>query len=77
MDKSDDIKHLRETTGAGLHECAKALEHCHGDILLAAGYLKYYGCAINTYDTPHEEWVMRRAHAWKRQQLAEKSDSDL
>jgi len=69
------VKDLRNETGAGMVECKAALEKCKGDILLAEGWLKYYGCAINTYDTPHEEWAMTGAQAWKRALLEERSKS--
>ena len=63
------IKALRDHTGVGLVECKNALVHCNGDALLAEGWLKYYGCAINTYDEPHEEWAMRNARAYKERVL--------
>ena len=65
------VKQLREDSGAGMMECKDALIHCGGDVLLAEGYLKYYGCAINTYDLPHEDWAMERAEGFKKSKLTE------
>lgn len=69
--KSDLIKMLRDDSGAGMTECKAVLEKCEWDYLLAEGYLRYYGCAVNTYDTPHEEWAMTGAQAYKRIRLEE------
>lgn len=63
------VKNLREESGAGMMECKDALVKCKGDILLAEGWLKYYGCAINTYDMPHEEWALKRAQSYKENKL--------
>lgn len=67
---AEDIKRLREESGSGMMECARAYDHCDQDFDLALGYLKYYGCAINTYDVPHEEWAMRQAQGFKQRRLA-------
>ena len=64
---TDEIYELRLRTGAGIQECSKAYKRFDGDILLAEGWLKYYGCAINTYDVPHEVWVEHRARGYKKQ----------
>ncbi len=74
---ADMIKALRDRTGAGMHECSNALKRCNGDELLAEGWLKYYGCAINTYDKPHEQWAMECAEGYKRRVLADPSERIL
>lgn len=43
MMKIDDIKRLRETTGAGIADCREALEESGGDIKKAQEYLKKRG----------------------------------
>ena len=68
---AEDLKRLREESGAGMMECSRAMKICDGDALLAEGWLKYYGCAINTYDLPHEEWAMQRAVGYKKAKLNE------
>ena len=67
------IKELRNRSGAGMSEAKNALLRCDGDMLLAEGWLKYYGCAINTYDTPHEEWAMNAARGYKERVLRDPS----
>ena len=42
---ANDIKNLREMTGAGMMECKKALTECNGNIDEAAKYLKEKGLA--------------------------------
>jgi len=66
---AENIKELRDRSGAHVVECRDALLRCKGDLLLAEGYLKYYGCAINTYNMPHEEWAMKQAYGFKQDQL--------
>ncbi len=39
----DDIKNLREETGAGVMECKKALAECGGDAKAAAAIIKERG----------------------------------
>lgn len=68
------IKALRDRSGAGMQECAAALKHCKGDELLAEGWLKYYGCAINTYDKPHEQWAMEEAQGYKERVLKDPTE---
>lgn len=41
----DEIKSLREETGAGVLDCRKALEHAKGDFTLAVDYLREKGLA--------------------------------
>jgi elongation factor Ts len=41
--KVDDIKNLREATGAGVMDCKKALAECGGDAAKAAEYLRAKG----------------------------------
>lgn len=43
--KASDVKALRDTTGAGMMECKKALQHCNGDAKEAEKYLKEKGLA--------------------------------
>lgn len=74
----EDVKSLREHTGAGFIECRNALDKFDGDWLLAAGYLKYQGCAVAIwrYDehgnrvSDMENWLLKRAQQYKDQQLA-------
>jgi len=42
---TDQIKDLRERTGAGMMDCKKALEECSGDIDKAVNYLREKGLA--------------------------------
>lgn len=71
---SEDVKTLREHTGAGFTDCRDALEKFSGDWWLAAGYLKYRGCAIAvwSYDehgnrqADNEAWAIRRAQQYKQ-----------
>lgn len=47
--------------------CREAIWKCKGDELLAQGYLKYDGCAINiTPKAAYDEWVMEKAREWKQ-----------
>ena len=73
--RAADVFELRHNSGAGLVECQAALEKCDGDTLLAEGWLKYYGCAINTYDLSHEDWAMQRAEGFKKSKLTEHQPS--
>jgi elongation factor Ts len=41
----DEIKSLREETGAGILDCRKALEQAKGDFSLALDYLREKGLA--------------------------------
>lgn len=43
MVKVDEIKSLRETTGAGVMDCKKALAECGGDAAKAADFLREKG----------------------------------
>lgn len=43
--KASDVKSLRDSTGAGLMDCKKALMECNGDINEAAKYLREKGLA--------------------------------
>ena len=40
-----DVKNLRETTGAGMMDCKKALDECTGDVAKAVDYLRAKGLA--------------------------------
>ncbi len=42
---ASDVKNLRETTGAGMMACKKALEECSGDFEKAIDYLRAKGLA--------------------------------
>ena len=68
---SSEVLALRERSGAGIMICKKALEVCNGDFLLAEGYIKYYGCAINVRpkegeiaSEAYDKWVMEKAQEW-------------
>jgi len=41
--KPEQVKHLRERTGAGIMDCKRALEQCAGDIARAIEYLREQG----------------------------------
>lgn len=67
------MKYLREITGCGMHEAKNALVLCNGDSLLAEGYLKYMGLAVNIYPREGEtreeaymNWVWARARSFKK-----------
>ncbi len=40
-----DVKNLRESTGAGMMDCKKALDECAGDVAKAVDYLRAKGLA--------------------------------
>ena len=40
-----DVKTLRERTGAGISDCSKALKECNGDMEKAIDYLREKGIA--------------------------------
>ena len=63
---SELIIELRDKTNTSLQECKRALEKCNGDMLLAEGYLKYNGCAINVGGHEnYKKWVMEMAEDYK------------
>ena len=43
MIKPEDVKRLREQTGAGIMDCKRALEHSAGDVEKAVGWLREKG----------------------------------
>ena len=45
MIRADDVKTLRERTGAGMMNCKKALDECRGDMEKAVDYLRKKGLA--------------------------------
>ena len=55
-----NIKELREISGAGLHECKKAIEYCetHTDCT-PLGYLKACGFAVATPNLTFDERVKK------------------
>lgn len=63
----DPGKSLYEAGFGSRIQCREALWKCKGDELLAQGYLKYNGCAINiTPKEAYDEWVMQKAREWKK-----------
>jgi hypothetical protein len=63
-------------------DCAMALEVCGSDHLLAEGYLKYMGCAINvrpkegeTQREAYMNWVMEKAREWKQVQVERREEN--
>ena len=48
MISASQVKELRETTGAGMMDCKKALEACNGDMNAAVDYLREKGVAKAT-----------------------------
>lgn len=58
MEQLEKVRILREWSGEGIMTIGKALNVCNGDLLMAAGYLKYDGCLINT---TNKNWVMDMA----------------
>lgn len=67
---TEGVFRLRDTTGEGLMACQRALVQCDGDNLLAEGWLRYAGCAVNVSGMTYEEWVMSRAKAYKARILS-------
>ena len=68
-------KTLRERTGCGLLEAARALRKCDGDIVLAAAWLRFDGCAISVKPKPgqskmeaYDTWVLTKARDWVSEQ---------
>ncbi|MBI2334750.1 translation elongation factor Ts [Candidatus Daviesbacteria bacterium] len=49
--KIDDIKKLREETGAGIADCKEALKESNGDMAKAKGWLKQRGVMIASNKT--------------------------
>ena len=47
---AQDVKALRESTGAGMMDCKKALEESSGDIEAAKQYLREKGLAASASD---------------------------
>lgn len=74
MITSNMVKDLRDRTCVSLIECKRALEKCNEDVLLAEGYLKYNGCAIQI-NPPEKygEWVMSMAQKWKEHLMEEEN----
>lgn len=69
------VKMLRERTGCGLLEAARALRKCDSDIILAAAWLRFDGCAINVKSKPgqskaeaYDAWVLTQARDWINEQ---------
>lgn len=61
------VQRLYEAGCGSRAQCREALWKCKGDELLAEGYLKYNGCAINiTPKEAYDEWVMQKAREWKK-----------
>ena len=69
MDKAQ-VEVLRRRSGAGLMECKKALQKANGDLLLAEGYMKYSGLAVNIKmagknpEEAKEDWVWSKARTY-------------
>lgn len=55
---------VREYTGLGRGDCRRALAACDNDPLVACGYLRYQGCAINLNGQDVEAWTLRNARAY-------------
>lgn len=61
---------LRDMAGSSLIESKNALEKYDGDMLLAAGYLKYKDCAINCGSKENKDkWVDKMVHSWKESKI--------
>ena len=66
------INELREKASCSLMESQRALKKYNGDMLLAEGYLKYNGCAINVGSKENYKiWVDEMAHSWKNSRVKE------
>jgi len=70
------VRLLREKTNCGM-DCRKALDKCDGDLLLAEGFLRFNGVAVNVRpkasETPvqaYDAWVMERARTFAEQEGA-------
>jgi len=68
---AEQVKRLRERTGAGLLECRAALELCELDEDLAFGYLRFRGIAVRvkpregeTDSEAHERCIMELAREY-------------
>lgn len=64
MEQLEKVRILREWSGEGIMTIGKALNACNGDLLMAAGYLKYDGCLINT---TNKNWVMDMAKGFSQE----------
>jgi hypothetical protein len=60
MDYADKVKVLREWSGEGIQLIRKALIKSNEDLFVAAGFLKYDGCAIAS---PNPNWALDKAKA--------------
>ncbi len=60
---AQDVKALRESTGAGMMDCKKALEESSGDIEAAKQYLREKGLAASAKrDDRENNQEIGRAH---------------
>jgi hypothetical protein len=57
---AEKVKALREWSGEPVSNVRRALEACEEDILVAAGFLKYDGCLVNS---PNPNWALDKAKA--------------
>jgi len=55
---SEQLRRLRQRTGESLQSCKRMLAAADGDAYLAAGYLRYSGCAVRTGDD--QAWLNNR-----------------
>jgi hypothetical protein len=60
MGYAEKVKALREWSGEPVSNVRRALEACEEDILVAAGFLKYDGCLVNS---PNQSWALDKAKA--------------
>ena len=67
---ADDVRKLRDVTGAGLPDCKRALERSGGDLPLAAGYLRMDGLAVHIRGD-RAAWEDAGAQKWAEQYRAD------
>ena len=60
MEYADKVKALREWSGEGVPIIRRALKTCDEDLFVAAGFLRYEGCLVNS---PNPNWALDKAKA--------------
>jgi hypothetical protein len=60
MEYAEKVKALRDWSGEGVSEVRRALKTCEEDLFVAAGFLRYEGCLVNS---PNPNWALDKAKA--------------
>jgi hypothetical protein len=60
MEYAEKVKALREWSGEGVSNVRRALQTCEEDLFVAAGFLRYEGCLVNS---SNPNWALDKAKA--------------